>query len=226
MRICKPIEAGLIFGQGSPSMMGINWSGFTYVPPATAPGALPLETLQQATSPTFTSSMPSTTNPTVSITTGPSDTIYTTITLPSSTQLGPTTNLGVATSTPSTLNPTSNAQTSTPDKQNTGPGVETGIAIAIVGEVVGNVVGGGIGRAIGNVVAEHGISIAINALNTSPATQSNVTAFGHDGLNNFGNFGFATTSGALGSGTFGMDIGGGVATGTADSGMCSASDYN
>jgi hypothetical protein len=48
MRICKPNEAGLIFGQGSPSMM--NWSGFTYVPPAPSTTPMPITNANTGTS--------------------------------------------------------------------------------------------------------------------------------------------------------------------------------
>ncbi len=44
MRICKPNEGELIYGQGSPSMMGMNWAGFTYTPPAPTSAPIPATT--------------------------------------------------------------------------------------------------------------------------------------------------------------------------------------
>lgn len=63
MRVCKPNETELIFGQGSPSMM--NWSGFAATSPTEkALGAAIPSTTPSA--PSISPSVPSTINPTFS----------------------------------------------------------------------------------------------------------------------------------------------------------------
>ena len=148
MRICKPNEAGLIIGQGSPSMS--NWSGFVMPAPAPAP---PQPLFQAASTssvgfldPTITPSTPNT-NTTVSITNDSSTGwISTTVTMPSSTTA--TTNPTVASSMPSTMNPTSNAQPSTPDVENAG--LRTGdLALGVFGvNSAVTALGGPVGRAV------------------------------------------------------------------------------
>jgi hypothetical protein len=171
MRVCKLDELGLIYGKGGPGNFGSL--AFTFVP--AAPASIPVapiasgsfslsleantnnEATQQvlggAMQPTVTSSMPNTINTTVSVTSDSSSTsngwISTTVTIPSSTT--GVTNTTVASSVPSTLNPTSNAQPSTPDVQNRGPGPETGYALEAASIGLSSL-GGSLGKSIGSVL--------------------------------------------------------------------------
>ncbi len=218
MRICKPNEAGLIFGQGSPSMM--NWSGFSFVPPSPEPIPVApvvsqspslslesaytnLETTQQvvaqASPPTFTSSMPGTVNTTVSVTPD-NGWISTTVTMPSPTTTAsdPT----VTSSVPSTINPTSNAQPSTPDVQNGRPGPEAGYAIEAVS--IGLSRAGSLGTALGAVLGAVNDNLGLkDAPLFSPETPSQVGPFGYPGYTQIGQLGF-TAPGPLGPDPMGI----------------------
>jgi hypothetical protein len=227
MRVCKPNEAGAIFGQGGYVPYGAG-SPFSFVSPAPAPAQIPAAVTQdtsaqedlsfsstdggdgntsgqvvaQATPPTFTSSMPNTVNTTVATSTDNTGWISTTINMPSSnTTTSPAINSSATASVPATINPTSNAQTSTPDMENTGlrPG-DVALGAFGVNSALATA-GGPVARAISlgvDVVAnEFGIDVGTIAklenFTTTPATTT-VGPFGYPGYVQHGDLGFTAPS--------------------------------